>query len=266
MLVSAISSVTQSCPTLCDPKDCSTPDFPVHHQLWELTQTHVRQVGDVVPPSRLQSFPASGSFPMSSRFTSGGQSIRASAALYFRGSFLLMLDLVLSSLREGSHWLNAVCCSNFHSPSHPTDIPEMLLKGTFFYFGGKAILKHKLGEGKLRYKASGYLDRRGVYFPLLAARTCVRPEEGASLTSNPAPRSLLLPASCLCGRYPRLLATFVSLSTLGRNHCPRTLSSVYSSGLCCWFFIGFSQGKKVTTNTEWQVLFICLFDFVLTQS
>ena len=35
------SSVAQSCPTLCDPMDCSTPCFPVHHQLLELTQTHV---------------------------------------------------------------------------------------------------------------------------------------------------------------------------------------------------------------------------------
>ena len=35
------SSVVQSCPTLCDPIDCSMPGFPVHHQLLELTQTHV---------------------------------------------------------------------------------------------------------------------------------------------------------------------------------------------------------------------------------
>ena len=35
------SSVAQSCPTLCDPKDCSTPGVPVHHQLLEFTQTHV---------------------------------------------------------------------------------------------------------------------------------------------------------------------------------------------------------------------------------
>ena len=35
------SSVTQSCPTLCDPMDCSTPGLPVHHQLPEFTQTHV---------------------------------------------------------------------------------------------------------------------------------------------------------------------------------------------------------------------------------
>ena len=40
--------VTQSCPTLCDPMDCSTPGFPVHHQLPELTQTHVHRVGDAI--------------------------------------------------------------------------------------------------------------------------------------------------------------------------------------------------------------------------
>ena len=45
------SSVTQSCLTLCNPMDCSTPGFPVHHQLPELTQTHVRRVGDVIKPS-----------------------------------------------------------------------------------------------------------------------------------------------------------------------------------------------------------------------
>ena len=40
------SSVAQSCPTLCDPMDCSTPGFPVHHQLPELAQTHVHRVND----------------------------------------------------------------------------------------------------------------------------------------------------------------------------------------------------------------------------
>ena len=42
-----LSSVAQPCPTLCDPMDCSTPGFPVQHQLPELTQTHVHRVGDV---------------------------------------------------------------------------------------------------------------------------------------------------------------------------------------------------------------------------
>ena len=40
-LIIQLSSVAQSCPTLCDPMDCSMPDFPVHHQLPELAQTHV---------------------------------------------------------------------------------------------------------------------------------------------------------------------------------------------------------------------------------
>ena len=42
------SSVTQSCPTLCDPMDCSTPGLPVHHQLPEVTQTHVHWVSDAI--------------------------------------------------------------------------------------------------------------------------------------------------------------------------------------------------------------------------
>ena len=43
-----ISSVAQSCPTLCNPMDCSMPGFRVHHQLPELAQTHVHQVGDAI--------------------------------------------------------------------------------------------------------------------------------------------------------------------------------------------------------------------------
>ena len=45
------SSVAQSCPTLCDPMNCSTPGLPVHHQLLEFTQTHVHRVGDAIQPS-----------------------------------------------------------------------------------------------------------------------------------------------------------------------------------------------------------------------
>ena len=45
------SSVAQSCPTLCDPMNCSTPGLPVHHQLPEFTQTHVHRVSDAIQPS-----------------------------------------------------------------------------------------------------------------------------------------------------------------------------------------------------------------------
>ena len=57
------SSVTQSCPTLCDPMDCSTPGFPVPHQLLELTQTHIHQVSDAIQPSHPLPFPSPGDLP-----------------------------------------------------------------------------------------------------------------------------------------------------------------------------------------------------------
>ena len=52
------SSVAQSCPTLCDPMNCSTPGLPVHHQLPEFTQTHVHWVSDAIQPSHPLSSPS----------------------------------------------------------------------------------------------------------------------------------------------------------------------------------------------------------------
>ena len=87
--LSFFSSVTQSCVTLCDPMDCSTLGFPVHHQLPELAHTQCslsqwcRPIisSSVIPfSSLLQSFPISGSFLRSQFFTSSGQSIGASAS------------------------------------------------------------------------------------------------------------------------------------------------------------------------------------------
>ena len=46
--LSQFSSVSQLCPTLCDPMDCSMQGFPVYHQLPELAQTHVHWVGDAI--------------------------------------------------------------------------------------------------------------------------------------------------------------------------------------------------------------------------
>ena len=81
VVVFQFSSVTQSCPTLCDPMNCRTPGIPVHHQLPEFTQTHVHRVGDAISSSVIpfsscpRSLPASQSFPMSQLFARGGQSI-----------------------------------------------------------------------------------------------------------------------------------------------------------------------------------------------
>ena len=54
----SVSSVTHLCPNLCDPVDCSTPGFPVHHQLPELAQTSVHRTGDAIQPSHPLSSPS----------------------------------------------------------------------------------------------------------------------------------------------------------------------------------------------------------------
>ena len=59
------SSVTQSRPTLCNPMDCSTSGFPVHHQPSDLTQTHVHQVSDAIQPSHPLSSPSPHAFNLS---------------------------------------------------------------------------------------------------------------------------------------------------------------------------------------------------------
>ena len=50
-MIYIFSSVTQLCPTLCDPMDCSIPSLPVHQQLPEFTQTHIHRIGDAIQPS-----------------------------------------------------------------------------------------------------------------------------------------------------------------------------------------------------------------------
>ena len=61
----SVSSVAQSCPTLCDPTDCSTPGLPVHHQLPEFTQTHVHWVDDAIQPPHPLSSPSPPAFNLS---------------------------------------------------------------------------------------------------------------------------------------------------------------------------------------------------------
>ena len=83
------SSVGQSCPTLYNPMNSSTPGLPVHHQIPEPTpnscplsrRCHPTISFSVIPFSSCpQSFPASGSFQMSQLFATGGQSIGVSAS------------------------------------------------------------------------------------------------------------------------------------------------------------------------------------------
>ena len=82
------SLVAQLYPTLCDPMDCRIPRLPVHHQLLEVTQTHVYWVGDAIQPSHPLSTPSPPALNLSQHqglfksqlFTSGGQSIGVSAS------------------------------------------------------------------------------------------------------------------------------------------------------------------------------------------
>ena len=90
-LIYQFSSVTQSCPTPCDPMNRSMPGVPVHLQLPELTQTHVHRVSDAIQPYHPLSSPSPPapnpsqhqSFPMSQLFSRGGQSIGVSALASF---------------------------------------------------------------------------------------------------------------------------------------------------------------------------------------
>ena len=59
------STVTQSCPTLCNPVDCSTPGFPVHHKLPEFAQTHMHQAGDAIQLFHPVSSPSPPAFNLS---------------------------------------------------------------------------------------------------------------------------------------------------------------------------------------------------------
>ena len=85
------SEVTQSCPTLRDPMDCSTPGLPVHHQLLEFTQTHVHRVGDASQPSHPLSSPSPAPVPPSIRVFSNESTLRIRWPKYWSLNFSISL-------------------------------------------------------------------------------------------------------------------------------------------------------------------------------
>ena len=139
--------------------DCSMPGLPVHHQLPEITQTHVHWVSDaiqlfhpVIPFSHLQSFPASRSFPMSQLFTSGGQSIETSSWVLpanIQGWFPLGWTGLISLQSKGSQEsspapqfksLNSWCSTFFIvQPSHPYMTTGKTIALTRWTFVGKVM-------------------------------------------------------------------------------------------------------------------------------
>ena len=134
------SSVTQSCLTLCDPMNHSTPGLPVHHQLLEFTQTHVHRVCDAIQPSHPLSSPSPPApIPSSIRVFSNESALRMRWPKYWSFSFsinpskehpglisfrmdwldLLAVQGTLKSLfqHHSSKLLNSLALSFLHSPT-----------------------------------------------------------------------------------------------------------------------------------------------------
>ena len=136
------SSVAQSCPTLCDPINCSTPGLPIHHQLPEFTQTHIHRVSDAIQPSHPLSSPSPPapnpsqhqSFPMSQLFAWGGQSTGVSAL----ASFLLKKSQGLS-------------------PSEWTDWISLQSKGLSRVFANTTVQKHQFFGAQLSSQSNSHI-------------------------------------------------------------------------------------------------------------
>ena len=136
------SSVAQSCPTLCDPMNRSTPGLPVHHHLPEFTQTHVHRVSDAIQPSHPWWSPSPPdpnpsqrqSFPMSQLFTWGGQSNGVSALASF-----------LPKKSEG--W----------SPSEWTGWISLQSKGLSRVFSNTTVQKHQFFGAQLSSQSNSHI-------------------------------------------------------------------------------------------------------------
>ena len=94
-----IRSVAQSCPTLCDPMNHSTPSLPVHHQLQELTQTHVHRVSDAIQPSHPLLSPSPPALDLSQY-----QGLFNESALCIRWSKYWSFSFNISPSNEYSGW------------------------------------------------------------------------------------------------------------------------------------------------------------------
>ena len=136
------SSVTQSCPTLCDLMNRSALGLPVHHQLPEFTQTHVHQVSDAIQPSYPRSSPSPPapnpsqheSLPMSQLFAWGVQSTRVSDSASFPP-------------KKSQGW----------SPSEWTGWISMQSKGLSRVFSNTTVQKHQFVSAQLSSQSNSHI-------------------------------------------------------------------------------------------------------------
>ena len=98
------SSVAQSCPTLCDPMNRSTPGLPVHHQPTEFTQAHAHRVGDAIRPSH----------PLSSPFPPAPSPSQHQGLFQWVNSYWSIVDFKCwVSFRYSAKWINYTCIHSF---------------------------------------------------------------------------------------------------------------------------------------------------------
>ena len=108
-LCQSVSSVAQSCPTLCDPMNRSTPGLPVHHQLPGFTQIHVHQVSDAIQPSHPLSSPSPPApIPPSIRVFSNESTLPMRWPKYWSFSFSIIPSKEISGLIFKMDWLDLV--------------------------------------------------------------------------------------------------------------------------------------------------------------
>ena len=102
------SSVAQSCPTLCDPRNRSKPGLPVHHQLPEFTQTHVRRVGDAIQPFQPLSSPSPPAPPIPPTISvfSNESTLRMRWPKYWSFSFSIIPSKEILGLIFRMDWLD----------------------------------------------------------------------------------------------------------------------------------------------------------------
>ena len=141
MMFSQFSSVAQSCPTLCDPMNCSTPGLPVHHHLPEFTQTHVRRVSDAIQPSHPLSSPSPA--PNPSQHQGLFQWVNSS-----RGGQSTGLSALASFLPKKSQgW----------SPSEWIGWISLESKGLSRVFSNTTVQKHQFFSTQLSSQSNSYI-------------------------------------------------------------------------------------------------------------
>ena len=143
----SFSSVTQSCPTLCDPMNCSTPGFPVHYQLPEFTQTHVHRVGDAIQPSHPLSSPSPPA-PSPSQHQSLFQWVNSShevAKVPWGGTGVSALTSFLPKNTQG--WF----------PLEWTSWISLQSKGLSRVFSNTTVQKHQFFGAQLSSQSNSYI-------------------------------------------------------------------------------------------------------------